>query len=200
MQRKFGNLVATLGLAVAMSVSGASAVDAAQITGTISFGGEANPAAGEDWVTTTMVDFSSPIIVSGGTGDYAGLANTPVTFTDFTFEPVLSPNPVSPLWTFTTGGTTYSFTLSTIAVTSEGYDINQDSFLILSGSGTLSISGVINRDATFGTFQFSGNETAGDFSFSASNAARPTPEPGTVGLFGLALLGLGGAVRRRFAN
>lgn len=194
--KTFKTLLTVSALAVgALASAGANAV---QITGGVSFGGQAAPNTG-DWDTATAVDFgnSSPnAIVTAGTGDYASVTPllTTANFFDFSFDPVLNPSPVSPLWTFDFGGKTYSFELVSVTenLTGDNDDLN------LSGFGWLSIDGF---DTTWGEWDFSGQQsgTGGTvvFSFSASNAAINVPEPGSLMLLGLGLLGLGGAVRRK---
>ncbi len=196
--KTFKTLLTVSALAVgALAATGAQAV---QITGGVSFGGQAAPNTG-DWDTATAVDFgNSPpnATVNGGTGDYAGVTplTTLATFSDFSFDPILSPSPVSPLWTFTFGGLTYSFELVSVTenLTGDNDDLN------LSGTGWLSITGF---DTTWGEWDFSGQQSGTGglvaFSFSASNAAINVPEPGSLLLLGLGLLAVGGTVRRKLS-
>jgi len=169
---------------------------ASLITGGIAFGGAANPSGASSWATATGVDFgnSSPnASVFAVSGDYSGVPTfTTATFSDFTFSPSLSPSPVAPLWAFTWNQIAYSFNLASVIVVGQGIDQLGNSFLNLAGQGTLYATGF---DPTPGVWSFSGQDTRGNFSFSASNAA--VPEPGSMILLGTGLMSLGYAVRRR---
>jgi hypothetical protein len=156
---------------------------------------------------TAVTGYSSadPILVNpnsiGTNGDYAGTGGATVTFAAFTFSPALSPNPVNPLWTFTSGADTYSFTL-----TSVGIALQNSSFLDLSGLGTLSIKTTVGGANVFspttGNFTFDIQSSTGNpqdtFEFTASNAALP--DGGwTVALLGIALGGIE-VLRRKMAG
>jgi hypothetical protein len=118
-----------------------------------------------------------------GTDNYAGLTGTSVAFQDFSFVPFAG----VPLWAFSSGGLNYSFDLLSVAVTF------QDSTQIgLRGQGVLRLTGF---DDTIANWDFTGNQGSRLFSFSSDNVA--VPEPTTVGLLGLGLIGLTAAGSKR---
>ena len=126
---------------------------------------------------------------TGGTGDYAAVpVGTFVDYVPFTFSPSLV-GPVNPFWTFAVGGVTYSFTMTDVQVVAQS-----SSVLSLLGTGTLNITGF---DPTRGTWEFSGWEQNGRFKFLSETAS--VPEPGTLALLGLGLMGVGLARRRNVA-
>lgn len=163
-----------------------------QITGAISFSGTALPSDPDLSIATAFTAFSNTVVSStGGTGDYASvLSNQPVTFSPFQFAPVLSPNPVSPLWTFANGGIIYSFDATGIIVNRLADRLSHT--ITMYGPGIAKISGF---DDTFGDWYFSANTAGSTASFSASAIA--VPEPATLMLLGLGLLGIGTSTRIR---
>jgi hypothetical protein len=190
---------------VALGVAAPNA-EAVPITGGISFIGDATSTGGTDWATATGVDFTGcalctgpnagkEAVVENNTGSYMGTGGAFVDFTDFTFSPSLSPDPVL-LWTFTSGGLTYSFTMDNVQVDAQGTGLGGQTFLTLTGTGTLFITGF---DPTPGVFAFTGNESGGVFSVSASSFAQPAavPEPGSMILLGLGLVGVAAVARRK---
>jgi hypothetical protein len=176
-------------LAVVIFLLSPLSANAAFVTGEIAFGGST---VGDDWTTATQIDFLG-VNVTGGTGDFAGVPfGTLVTIQDpFVFDPAGS-GAVDPFWTFNSGGLIYSFAL-------EDWMINerQVDFLDLTGTGTVSITGY---DDTPFNWALSLDE-AGEMiaAVSMSNSPVPLPEPGTLGLLGLGLLGMGIARRRKKA-
>jgi hypothetical protein len=175
--------------AVAAFVACSATVQAIPIVGTINF------SEGGVTFNSTSVQFINPSSVATGvglapTGSFAGTGGAAVTFltTGFTFLPSLSPNPVSPLWTFTSGLLTYSFSLSSVSVITD-----TGSFLSLAGAGTLTITGTGSPyTATNAKFNLSSTGSGPSiFGFVAGNSA---PDGGTTvmllgaGLSGLALL------------
>ncbi len=151
------------------------------IQGGISLGGAYTTDTGDINTATKFTSFSN-VFVTSVSGSYSGVgtggSSPVVTQNPFQFKPILVPSPVSPLWTFTTGGNTYSFDL--LALTS----VSQpgDNTLTLKGTGTLHITGFAD---TVGTWIFTANQASSTFSFSSSNGA--VPEGGSA----IALLGLG---------
>lgn len=180
MKKLFALAICGLGL-LAMSTT----AQALPIDGEVHFAGMWAPSGGTGTATATGIDFVSFQLVLDGTGEYTGLTGTGVAFSDFTFAPFSGP--VAPLWAFSSGGRDYSFDLTEVAV------VYQDSTQIgLRGSGVLHITGL---DDTPATWDFTGNQGARLFSFSADNVA--VPEPTTVGLVALGLGGLAAAGSKR---
>lgn len=177
-------------LGLAMAPLPASAVP---ISGGIGFGGLFVPTGGTDLSDATGLNVLTAQ-VTVATGDLTPTAGAStgggdLFFADFGFDP-LTPDPVSPLWEVTVGLDTYSFDLASISI-----DLQTMDELNLSGSGTMMASGL---DDTAGTWTFSGN-AAGNvlFSFSSITVAQGVPEPGTLALLAVGLLGAGASRRMR---
>jgi hypothetical protein len=152
---------------------------AAPITGEVHFAGLWTPSGGPI-ATATGIDFSTFQVVLDGTGTYAGLAGTVATFNDFTFTPF--PGSVVPLWSFSSGGVDYSFDLRSV---SSPPVFQSGTELALTGAGVLHATGF---DDIAADWDFTGNAGSVLFSFSADNVA--VPEPASIGLLALGLMGL----------
>ncbi len=183
---------AFLMLALAMSAQAVSL----PIIGSVETAGRFRTNTG-DLGNATQIDFSNGgAWTIGGTGDYAaaGAASLEVTYQSFTFNPSLTA-PVNPLWRFTDGALDYSFVMNSVDIRSQTATALQ-----LIGFGTLYITGF---DPTPGIWEFSsflhctGPDCSGRFKFISE--AGSVPEPGTLALLGLGLLGVGFAGRRRKA-
>jgi len=161
---------------------------AVPIVGGISLAGGYTTNTGNVNTATAFTSFPSVFVtsVSGSyTGVGTGLSSPVVTMNPFSFNPFSAP--VTPLWTFVSAGSTYSFDLTLLSSILQP----NDNTLTLKGTGTLHIT---NFTDTAGTWVFTANQAGDTFSFSSSNAA--VPDSGSaVALLGIALAGIEG-VRR----
>jgi hypothetical protein len=159
---------------------------ATQITGAISFSGTDTQSNTDLSVATAFTSFTNVVVsTTGGTGTYLpALLGQAVTFNPFTFRPSLFPSPVVPLWTFDFGGKTYSFDATGVSV-----DFSNQNTITMEGTGTAHATGF---DSTPGQWFFSANNALGTSSFSVSTEASAVPEPTSLLLFGLGLVGLAG--------
>lgn len=185
------------GAAAMMLSFGAQAVE---INGAFSVSGFGwTPTPGPGIVGATGVTFGSSsgyeFIYSVGTavGDFVGrfseaiLAPSGGNIQNFTFNPFVGP--INGFWTIADlGAEVFSFRLDTLTINQQ-----DGNFLILEGTGYLSHP---DYDETYGTWKFTGQQDGGSFSWSASNAFRPVPEPGTLALLGLGMLAMGLGRRR----
>jgi VPDSG-CTERM motif len=170
--------------AVAAFVAFGITVQAVPITGEIGFSGTnlTFTANSVTFIGSASVDTGA----AGPSGSWAPTAGaSPVTFTSITSFTPLAPSPVSPLWSFVSGGLTYQFNLTSLTVVA---DI-PGTILALTGLGTATISGGV-FDPTPATWSLTA--TAGgpiNFEFDSGNTA--VPDGGmTVTLLGAALSGL----------
>jgi hypothetical protein len=175
-----------------------SQVCAAPISGSISFFGSAT-ASGSSGPGSTTIDFGSNWDFLTGTGIYTSiLFLTPTAFTDFSFtgdglSASLGPVPptVSPLWSLTYSGNTYTFDL--LSLTSAHVDAGSMAF---TGSGLLHATGYDDTAATFG-LTGSGNNYVFTLSFTTNAASVPEPSSAALVGVGLALSAAAIYYRRR---
>ncbi len=156
----------------------ASSVFAVPITGKIGFGGGAEIEIVDGEVVT--IDFDNPLVNNDAStdGDFSSVAGMSVTFID-----PFSVGPADDLWQVGD----FSFDLTSIT-----YNIANSNFAFVMGYGI--IHG-IGYDDTPGSWTFSTNGPglgSGYFSFSA----QTIPEPASLVLLGLGLLGFSGLRRR----
>ena len=179
---------AMLGLAILLSVAMLGRAEAVPITGDITFGGTSLSSL--NLGTTTVVDFDPQdaivtSVIPGSSLDTTIDRRDEAIFKDFQFNPFVANNP---LWT--SGG--FSFNLSSVTINTQ----NAMS-LVLLGQGTM--TGPAGFDDTPYEWSFSADRTRGVEAFSATNATA-IPEPGTISLLGLGLLGLGWSRWRRIGS
>jgi len=189
-------------LAAGLFITGlfCTSVQAIPITGSIDMSGTATLDSTLLGSADAATGFSGVSVGGLPTGAFAGTAGSSVTWSAFNWDvPTLPPT----LWSFVSGGRTYSFVLSAVSVFTQN-----NFFLNLMGSGTLSITGVgPSYEDTTGFWSFTiSNPTGGahanfEFTFANSQTAVPSvPDGGlTLALLGFALIGAEG-LRRKFKN
>ncbi len=160
---------------------------AAVIEGDVGFGGEYVPLDSEGGEKVSLgeagyidVEGDEAVVTSGGTDDLSALDefDTVVDYNSF----VIGEAPSGPLWS----GEGFDFELTSMNV------VEQDDVVLgLSGDGIMSADGF--EDTPY-LWSFSA-DAAGDAEFAFSSTTTDVPEPGTLSLLGLGLIGLG-AIRR----
>lgn len=156
-------------MTVACVLAGFGAQGAGQlpyINGSISFTGNAGMDATIS-SATKFTNFANVIAVAATNGSYAPLGNgAPATWTPFVFDP--STMPVTPLWTCSSNGVTYSFDATSMAVV-----FSSSNFLDIQGTGIAHITGYAD---TPGTWTIGVQQIGASVSFSASTASLPVME------------------------
>ena len=152
---------------------------------------EGNPVENDNWLIADGITFAvysggiwdeDSAVVTDSTGDFSSVIEPGASgdFSDFLFAGL----PVEPLWTING----VHFDLLTVTVEGSTTATNLD----LSGSGLIYLGGF---DPTPGVWTLSTDGGGPRFSFSSTTQA--VPEPGTIALLGMGLVGLIGAGARR---
>ena len=169
----------------AMIIGLAVTAQATSISGSVDMAGTAtlnNMALG----SASAASLFTGVTVGGTpTGNFAGTFGSSVVWTAFSWPSVVT---VSPLWTFVSGGNTFSFDLTAVSVVTQN-----NTFLNLLGFGVLKETGF---DNTSGSWSFTISNPSGgphaNFAFTFANSQTATvPDGGmTVILLGATLSGL----------
>jgi len=183
-------IITSLVLAISGFALNAEAIPTG-ISGNLSFSGTTTINSSSFVTATKFLSFQDVVVgaPSSLSGDYAGTSGAAVTVTPFTWSPPTASTPLDPLWTFVSGGDTYSFDLSVLHL-----DYASPTGLLLSGLGTAIITGPgTDRIDTSGTWDFSA-QTLGQssFTFSATTDVPASVSDGgsTVLLLGASMFGL----------
>jgi hypothetical protein len=185
-KKSTGRHIFTLLLSL-LAVGGSNVMGAAPpfINGDIQFNGGATLDTGNLATATAFTSIfgpggpsTMPQVLGGGsqTGAYAGVPdNTLVSFSTFSFA---SSGPVTPLWSFSVGTTSYSFDATSVTVA-----FQNSQFLDITGTGTASITGYSD---TSGVWEVTDSGAGGTpvFTFGAATdlSGNPAPEPSTTAL------------------
>ena len=172
------------------------------ISGNISFSGTTTIDSTSFVTATRFLSFQNVVVgaPSALSGNYVGTSGAAVTVTPFIWSPPTASTPLNPLWTFVSGGNTYSFDLSILHV-----DYASPTGLLLSGLGTALITGPgMEKLNTTGTWDFS-SQTLGQTSFTFSSTttvpSAAVPDGGsTVAMLGASLLGLSIMKRKQIVS
>ena len=165
---------------------------ATPIVGDISFSGTSETDSQDMLLAKSFISFSNVTVSGAGSGDYpVSLIGHEATFTPFTFDPMLSPNPLAPPWMLTEGEIIYSFDATGLTI-SLGRSSN---LLSMYGNGIAHITGY---DDTAANWSLSANRSGSTGSFSASTGTASVPEPATMLLLGTGLIGLATFGTRKF--
>jgi hypothetical protein len=144
-------------------------------------------------LATKVTSFSAVTVGGAPSGGYAGvLPGTSVTWSPFGWNPASLP---SPLWTFTTGAGTFTFTLTSVAIAHQ-----DNTFLNLTGSGIATAPGF---DPTGGSWTFTISNPSGtahvNSSFTFANSQVTVPDGGVTAMLLGSALSVLGLIRRKLA-
>ena len=178
-----------------LSIGMSLAAHAVPIYGGISFFGGYTP---QDSTATTVADLNNATQIAFGP-TVVGIGGTSGAFTvipDFTSVTMFTPLVISPatlpgsaLWSVSSGGNTFTFTLTSMTVSPVSGSLPGAQALTVNGIGTLSYAGGLGYTPIEGSFIGTFNGGQGTSTWSASTAS--VPDGGTtVTLLGASLLGL----------
>ena len=156
----------------------------------IGFGSQGTDITGTDLSSATSFTPNLPFITQE-MGSYSGVIPTGgiVLFPGFNLNP--PPASVQTLWSFQSGGLTYSYDATTV---SAFYDSVRNEWDI-GGNGIAMISGYAPTD---GTWNVNLSQSGNTVVFDSSAAITPTPEGSTLVLMTGGLLALAGMARDKF--
>lgn len=168
-------------LSAAVSVHAVPIRGQLDITGISTLTGGTCPACNPD--TATGVSHSAPLVIIINTLDF-GAVDTVDAYNPITYSPITTP--IDPLFVVSESGSgeTFTFVLDSFSI-----DEIDNNSLVLLGQGTMSTTKAGFDDTLF-NWQYTRQGSVASTSFSST--VLPVPEPGVLGLLGLALTGLAG--------